>query len=195
MNSADAASDGDKIRRIALHQMMTDMKGRKVREGSTRHMRFVVRRCRPGDLPGVARLAACLVREHHAVDPDRFFTFDRIEEGYAAYLRGELDKKRSIVLVAARGKSIVGYAYGRIEPRDWNALRDRCGMLHDVYVDERVRRRGVAARLVEEVVAQLAALGAPRVILMTTTRNKAAQRLFRRLGFRTTMFELTREIR
>ncbi len=48
-------------------------------------------------------------------------------------------------------------------------------------------------RLVEEMVAQLVALGAPRVILMTTALNKAAQRLFDRLGFRTTMFEMTRE--
>jgi len=154
---------------------------------------FVVRRCRPADLKSVARLAARLVREHHEMDPERFFIFDRIEAGYAAYLGDELDRKRSVVLVAARGRSILGYAYGRIEPREWNALRDRCGMLHDIYVDERVRRKGIAARLVEEMVAQLAALGAPRVILMTTTQNKPAQSLFSRLGFRTTMLEMTRE--
>ena len=159
---------------------------------SPRKTSFVVRRCRPADLKDVARLAASLVRQHHVMDPDRFFTFDRIEEGYAAYLRSELGNKRSVVLVATREKKILGYAYGRIEPRDWNALRDRCGMLHDIYVDERVRRHGIAARLVEEMISQLAALGAPRVILMTTTQNKPAQRLFRRLGFRTTMLEMTR---
>lgn len=169
------------------------MKGRTIRAGSARQTSIVVRRCRPVDLHGVARLAARLVREHHAMDPERFFTFDRIEEGYVAYLGGELDSKRSVVLVAARGKTIAGYAYGRIEPRDWNALRDRCGMLHDIYVDERFRRGGVAARLIEEMIVELAALGAPRVILMTTTQNKAAQRLFQRLGFRTTMLEMTKE--
>ncbi len=156
-------------------------------------MSIVIRRCRPADLSGVARLAARLVREHHATDPERYFIFDRIEEGYAAYLRGELASKRAIVLVAAQGKRIVGYAYGRIEPRDWIMLRDRCGVLHDVYVDSRARRRRVAMRLVEEMIAQLASLGAPRVILMTTAQNTAAQRLFKRLGFRTTMLELTRE--
>jgi ribosomal protein S18 acetylase RimI-like enzyme len=51
----------------------------------------------------------------------------------------------------------------------------------------------VAARLVEEMVAQITALGAPRVILMTTTQNKPAQRLFGRLGFHSTMFKMTRE--
>jgi len=165
----------------------------KRRAGSPPQTSFIIRRCRPADLKGVARLAARLVREHHAMDRDRFFIFHRIEEGYATYLGGELDDKRSVVLVAARGRSILGYAYGRIEPRDWNALRDRCGMLHDLYVAERVRRQGVAVRLVGEMVAQLATLGAPRVILMTTTQNGPAQHLFRRLGFRTTMLEMTRE--
>jgi len=164
-----------------------------LRSGSSREAGIVFRPCRPGDLPGVAKLGARLVREHHAIDPDRYLTFDRIEEGYAAYLRGELARQRSVVLVAARGKKIVGYAYGRIEPRDWIMLRDRCGVLHDVYVDSRARRRRVAMRLVEEMIAQLASLGAPRVILMTTAQNTAAQRLFKRLGFRTTMLELTKE--
>ncbi len=156
-------------------------------------MELVVRSCEPGDLEPVARLAARLVREHHAMDPARFFIFDRIEEGYASYLGDELKKKRAVVVVATLGDSIVGYAYGRIEPRDWNALRERCGVLHDIYVDESARRQGVAARLVEEVVRRLTSLGAPRVILMTAVENVVAQRLFRRLGFRATMLEMTRE--
>ncbi len=156
-------------------------------------MEVVVRSCKPGDLPEVAQLAARLVREHHAMDPARFLIFDHIEEGYAAYLGDELKDKRAVVVVAALRDRIVGYAYGRIEPRDWNMLRERCGALHDIYVDESARRQGVAARLVEEVVRRFGALGAPRVILMTAVQNVAAQRLFQRLGFRPTMHEMTRE--
>jgi ribosomal protein S18 acetylase RimI-like enzyme len=152
-----------------------------------------IRGCRPSDLSAVAKLAARLVREHHAMDPERFFIFDRIEEGYAEYLRSELDRKGSVVLVACEGRRIWGYAYGRMEPRDWNALRERCGALHDVYVDERARRKGIASLLVEGMVARLSALGAPRVVLMTATQNTGAHRLFERLGFRTTMLEMTKE--
>ena len=36
--------------------------------------------------------------------------------------------------------------------------------------------------------------GAPRVILWTAAPNEAAQRLFRRLGFRETMIEMTKEL-
>ncbi len=154
---------------------------------------ILVRGCEPADLPAVAKLAARLVREHHAMDPDRFFTFERIEEGYAAYLGGELDRRGSVVLVALKRRKIVGYAYGRLEPRDWNLLREKCGMLHDVYVDGRARRQGIARALIEEMMTRLSALGAPRVVLMTATQNISAHRLFEALGFRATMLEMTRE--
>ncbi len=163
------------------------------RAGAQDRTNIGIRNCRASDLPAVAGLAARLVRQHHAMDPDRFFIFDRIEEGYAAYLRGEIDRKRSVVLVASEGKRVVGYAFGRLEPRDWNALLDRCGVLHDIYVDERARRKGIAGLLVEEMAARLSALGAPRVVLMTAIQNAGAHRLFEGLGFRTTMLEMTRE--
>ncbi len=162
-----------------------------VEPGSGRQI--VVRRCKPADLPEVGVLAARLVHEHHAMDPARFLIFDNIEEGYAAYLGSEIRRRNSIVLVAAEADRIVGYAYGRIEPRDWNALRERCGALHDVYVDEIARHQGVGARLVDEMVKRLASLGAPRVVLMTAVQNTNAHRLFQRLGFRTTMLEMTKE--
>lgn len=154
---------------------------------------LIVRPCEPSDLPDVGKLAARLVRDHFTMDPARFLIFDDIEQGYAAYLGGELKKKQSVVLVAADQRGVIGYAYGRIEPRDWNALRESCGILHDVYVDESARRQGIGGRLVSEMVRRLASLGAPRVILMTAVQNVDAHRLFQQLGFRTTMLEMTRE--
>jgi len=76
---------------------------------------------------------------------------------------------------------------------DYNELRDACGKLHDVYVDDRARGQGLGEKLVREVVRRLTAKGAPRVVLMTALQNEPAQRLFKRLGFRTTMLEMTRE--
>jgi ribosomal protein S18 acetylase RimI-like enzyme len=43
------------------------------------------------------------------------------------------------------------------------------------------------------VVRRLTEKGAPRIVLMTAVQNEPAQRLFTRLGFRTTMLEMTRE--
>jgi ribosomal protein S18 acetylase RimI-like enzyme len=154
---------------------------------------LILRPARRDDLAAMGRLAGKLARQHHAFDERRFFLPDRVEEGYAWWFGREIERDDVVLLVAARGASIVGYAYGRLEERDWNQLLDACGALHDIWVDDAERRRGVGRRLVEATVAALTAKGAPRVVLHTAAANTAAQALFASLGFRRTMIEMTRE--
>jgi ribosomal protein S18 acetylase RimI-like enzyme len=146
-----------------------------------------------GDVPAVAELAAALVKYHRDLDPKRYMKIDRAREGYARFLSGELENERAVVLCAVQGDTIVGYAYGTVEGRNWSALLDPHGALHDVFVDLSARRQGVAEKLVLEVCRRLQGLGAPRVLLHTAVQNLEAQALFAKLGFRATMLEMTRE--
>lgn len=156
--------------------------------------RLELRPARDEDLPGAARLAAALTRLHHAWDDKRFFVVRGLEAGYQRFLGEELRNPDARVLVAVRDGAVLGYAYATLEPRNWSDLRDACGKLHDVYVDEAARGSGLAERLVREACAWLRARGAPRVVLMVADKNAAGQRLFARVGFRPTMHELTLEL-
>lgn len=154
-----------------------------------------IRAATAADLPSLARLGAKLAREHHAMDAERFFAPEEpIEDGYAWWLGKERVNPRAVVLAALVRGRVVGYAYGRIEPRDWNTLRDRCGVGVDLWVEPRARRSGVGSALLEALVAALAQRGAPRVVLNVAARNPDAARLFASRGFRETMRELTREV-
>jgi len=158
-----------------------------------------VREATVEDLPACARLGARLSRFHHQLDPARFFTVPKLEEGYAWWLAKERKNRKAVVLAAVkRGRGgreqVVGYAYGRIEPRDWNSLRERCGLGIDVMVEARLRGRGLGTRLVEALAAALAARGAPRLVIQVADRNPRALRAFAKMGFRPTMVELTREL-
>ena len=154
-----------------------------------------VRRARAADLPRVGVLAGRLVAMHHRTDPDRFLLVDDVERGYARWFERELAREAAVVLLAQQGEAIVGYCYGAREGRDWNMLLDEHGAIHDVYVDESARRGGVGRLLLEAMVRELEALGAPRLVLSTMVGNEAAQRLFRACGFRPTMLEMTRSAR
>ncbi len=151
-----------------------------------------IRPATEADLTRVAYLAGQLVRMHHATDPGRFLLVDNVEDGYAWWLGREIKRADAVVLVAARGEAIAGYAYGSIEERDWNMLLDTHGALHDVFVAPESRRSGVGRKLVEAMITRLEEKGAPRVVLSTMVANDAAQKIFGRCGFRPTMIEMTR---
>jgi ribosomal protein S18 acetylase RimI-like enzyme len=155
----------------------------------------IVRRATTADLPHLGRLGALLVEVHHAFDAQRFLP-PRVglPSDYAGYLGRQMDDPDVVMLVADDGGEVVGYAYGALDGYDYMALRGPAGLLHDIIVDPGYRRRGVGRRLLEAVIENMTARGAPRLVLSTAARNEAAQRLFASVGFRPTMLEMTREL-
>ncbi len=152
-----------------------------------------VRRAVASDQQVLGKLAAELVRFHHAIDPERFFLPTGVEEGYRRWLGTELANADAVVLVAELGGEVVGYVYGRLEERDFNMLLSAHAALHDVLVIDRAKRTGAGEALITEFARLAAERGVPRVVLHTATSNERAQRLFRKLGFRDTMLEMTLE--
>jgi len=146
------------------------------------------------DLARVGVLAGKLIRMHYAFDPRRFLAPVDPERGYARWMGTQLALEDVILLVAEDEAGVAGYAYARLEPRSWDELRDTCVKLHDIYVDERARKRGLGEALLREVFARSAAKGSPQVVLLTASQNVDAQRLFARVGFRTTMLEMSADL-
>ncbi len=137
-------------------------------------------------------MGAQLARQHHAFDAGRFMLVDDVETGYREWLAREARNKKAVVLVAQLDGAVVGYAYGRLEGRDWNLLADAHGGFHDVWVEDAARGHGAGKALAVAMIAALEALGAPFVMLSTAAKNERAQQLFASLGFRATMVEMTR---
>jgi ribosomal protein S18 acetylase RimI-like enzyme len=158
-------------------------------------MPAVIRRAAAGDLAAVGRLGAALLRAHYDFDPQRFIQGGPdAEDGYAWFLGTQLDRSDSLVLVAEEDGDVVGYLYAGIEPRNWKELREEAGFVHDILVHEDSRGAGIAQLLMDGALAWFRERGMPRALLWTAARNSPAQRLFERLGFRSTMIEMTREL-
>ena len=153
-----------------------------------------VRPAMPSDLPRLGELAESLVRLHHEFDAARFLLTPNVSAGYQRWFGQEMQNPDAVLLVAADGDAVLGYAYGRVEARDWNLLLDRHGALHDILVDPTARRRGVAEALVEAFLARMGERGVPRVVLHTAVQNEGGQALFAKAGFRPTMIEMTCEL-
>ena len=157
-------------------------------------MTIEIRKATRRDLPKVAALAGVLVRQHYAFDAKRFLFIENPEAGYEWWFGKELLNKQALILCAKLDGKIVGYAYARLEPRDWNALLDAHGALHDILVADTARRQGIGKKLLQRTLDELRARGAARVVLHTAIKNRAAQKLFASVGFRQTMLEMTCEL-
>jgi ribosomal protein S18 acetylase RimI-like enzyme len=160
-----------------------------------------IRAARPEDAPALGRMGATLARLHNRMDSRRFFATRGMDEGYASWLASEMASRKAVVLAAIarpRGREqreqIVGYAYGRLEGRDWNTLRDPAGVGVDLYVVPRARRRGAGRLLLDALVRELTRRGAPRIVIHVAARNRRALAIFEAMGFRRTVVELTIEL-
>jgi ribosomal protein S18 acetylase RimI-like enzyme len=154
-----------------------------------------IREAANSDLPTLGRLGSLLVQEHHDFDPRRFLAAkNRTPQDYASFLGARLNDRNAVVLVAETKGETIGYAYGEIEGYDYMSLRGPAGVLNDLIVDPAHRGRGVGRLLLDEIISRLKSRGVPRIVLSTAAKNKAAQRLFERSGFRPTMIEMTREL-
>lgn len=151
-----------------------------------------VRPARPEDLDQLAFMGAELARFHHEQDPARFMYSPDFERGYRSWFGRELPRREVCFFVAeAPDGQLSGYVYGRLEERDWNSLLEAHVALVDLFVKPEARRSGAGVALVQAFLGWSKEQKTPQVVLSTMTQNKAAQALFARVGFRSTMVEMT----
>jgi ribosomal protein S18 acetylase RimI-like enzyme len=155
----------------------------------------LIRKAERRDADALGTLGAMLMRTHYAFDPKRFLPAgEGSERGYGSFLSGMITSDDDCVFVAEDNGQIIGYVWGALEPLSWKELRGPAGFIHDIAVVESSRHKGVGTQLMQIAMDWLRDHGAPRVILWTAAPNAAAQSLFRRLGFRDTMYEMTMEL-
>lgn len=156
---------------------------------------MLIRPATPDDVPALGRLGAQLMRLHHEFDRQRFLApGESPEQGYGHFLGSQLGDPDVFLHVAELDGRVVGYVYAGIEPLSWKELRDECGFVHDLLVEEAARGKGFGLALLEAAAAWFGVREMPRVMLWTAHQNTTAQHLFTRAGFRPTMIEMTREL-
>ena len=97
------------------------------------------------------------------------------------WLRERLRFGESVVLVAKRGGSAVGFT--QLYPMFSSVRTARTWILNDLFVDAGARRTGVARALLDAAAAFARADGAMGISLETSQDNAAARALYRAAGW------------
>ena len=130
---------------------------------------------------------ACVVEHqdfHRALEPS-WPEGKAILDDYVAYLEGQCAAHDGLIFVAETEGAIAGFACV-VASTHGDSPDDPAvfAWLHDIFVRESHRRRGIARALMAEVEAWVRARGATELRLGVLERNVDAQALYRGLGFR-----------
>jgi ribosomal protein S18 acetylase RimI-like enzyme len=99
----------------------------------------------------------------------------------SAYLHGRMERRESAILVAEADGQMLGFC--QLYPSWCSVAAARIFVLHDLFVDEDVRRAGVGRALMLAAQAFGREAGAARLDLGTARANVRAQALYESLGW------------
>lgn len=152
-----------------------------------------VRRATEADVVGIAEVWTGFMDHHAAIDP----VFARSDDGhvhFALYVRELLRAPDALVLAAAEGGRVVGYAIAQVafQPPVFRATR--YGFVADLAVAPGYRRRGAGSRLLGEVHRWFASRGIARVEVRVASGNAMGNAFWARHGYREFMRLLHRSV-
>jgi ribosomal protein S18 acetylase RimI-like enzyme len=154
----------------------------------------VVRRAQRADLSAIVTLGRKIYRFHARLDSARFGVRRGFRATYRRWVGARLRDPRSIVLVAELRTRMVGYLVGAVEEEIPVYWQPECGEIHDLWVEPRLRRTGIAQQMTALALAHFRAHGQTQVRVQTWAGNTAAQRLFKASGFRPATLEMLIEL-
>jgi ribosomal protein S18 acetylase RimI-like enzyme len=148
---------------------------------------------RAQDIEGILDLWGELAAFHAQLDP-AFTPAAGWRPAYAGYLSTLLERPDARVLVAREQIYIVGYGVARVTLLPPFFAERRRGFIQDVFTRQGYRRRGIARRLVTDLLAWLREEEVRTVELTVAVKNTAAILLWKSLGFRPYMQHFKRAL-
>ncbi len=133
---------------------------------------LAVRRAAADDLDALARLFDAYRQFYgRASDPD----------GASQFLGARLGARQSVLFLAEEASSALGFT--QLYPSFSSVRLARTYVLNDLFVVPEARGRGIARALIKAAEGFAKVAGAARMELSTARNNKAAQALYRSLGW------------
>lgn len=151
---------------------------------------MTIRPASPDDVPAILPLVSRECAFHQQADPDKYPFLPHPEQRYRHWLAERACDPRSVLLVAEHKGDLVGFIVGDTEAEIPIYTVREFGFLHDLWVDEAHRRKGVARKLLLAAIARFREMGVDQVRLDVLVNNSSAQQLFRECGFRPTVVEM-----
>ena len=144
--------------------------------------KIIIREARKGDLEQMVGLWAQLMDFHKGMD-----IFFRVAEGaetiWCDYIKDNIAKEGSLVLVAEADNRIVGHCLAMIEEYPPVLTIKRYGWIGEMVVDKTCRRKGIGEKLFGGVRKWFAEKDIKRIEVRMSVFNELSTSFWRKMGF------------
>ncbi len=121
--------------------------------------------------------------QHHGELEPRFQYVSDIETLTGAFLSKQFQSDDFFALIAQDGDEVIGYIAAFVMERPSIHLHRRIGFIDGLFVKPNYRRKGIGAALWEKALLQLQERKVDLIHLTVASKNPAAIRFWRRVGF------------
>ena len=149
--------------------------------------------CEVGDVDdSVKELWLCLAREMFEIE--RLIVPSQANgDRWVEFVREGLANGRNFLLVAKSDSRIVGFACASIFRQNLEVTQI-VGTIEDVYVLPEFRGKGIGKKLAAECLTKMKASSVKVVRLQVLAENKAAIKLYEKLGFKVNRYGMIKQI-
>ena len=155
---------------------------------------MAVRRATAADAAELGRMQRAFVAHHEALDPHMRFN-RAVTDSFQETVPGLLAEGRHLLLVADPGTGrLAGFLWAMVRENPPMLLPPAYGYIVQTWTEEAARRRGVAARMVEEARAWFRQQGVDVVKLHVLHRNPGGRAFWQAQGFDEFFHELWHDL-
>jgi ribosomal protein S18 acetylase RimI-like enzyme len=110
------------------------------------------------------------------------------------FVKDGLVKGRNVLMAAKVEEKTVGYVLLTLPREQIFEVQESFGLVNELYVLPGFRKKGIGKRLLEESLSRIKAEGFKAARISVLSGDRDAVRLYRKLGFRVFMYNVTKKL-
>ncbi len=154
---------------------------------------ILIRKAKVKDAETLADFAMDMMKLHRGYDP----VFEMEKGAHSKFLewfRKLPRNSRVLLLIAETEGQIAGYLKANLKTRPSIYKIRKMGFIHDLYISEKFRNRGIGKKLIHEAFAWFKQKGIKYADLMVAANNETARTVYKKMNFKGYMVEKHRKI-
>jgi ribosomal protein S18 acetylase RimI-like enzyme len=156
--------------------------------------KIAIREVRIEDLDGFVRhLWMCLAEEMFEIEP-LTIPSEANRRRWLDFVKDGLVKRRNVLMIAEVEEKTVGYALLTLPREQTFEVQETFGVVNELYVLPRFRKKGIGKKLLKECLGRIKAEGLKTARISVLSGDKGAIQIYKKLGFRVFMYNMTKKL-